>query len=174
MNEKAQALGLSGTLSSSAQSDEFAATSERAVAELAPTFTLDNQFEYVGKTGCVTHRYAVFTRGEENIAVSAWRVGSVADPFWVPNEAPFRPLDDATLVSEGEHITVVLVVAPDGTTSRVSGYGARANLMVVGWPTTFPRAEGDPPPGSTPVPTDVLIGLAHRMLDAVLVARDAR
>jgi hypothetical protein len=117
--------------------------------------------------GCVTHRIAVFRHESDQILVGAWRVESAADPFWIPNEAPFAKLNDSTLVSEGRHLVVVLVVAPDGTTGHASAYGARADQMVAGWPSTV--SPGDP--GPVNFTATQLVPIAQVALDEVLAHR---
>ena len=119
----------------------------------------------------MTHRYALFEAGEDEIVVSAWRVESAANPFWVANEQPFTVVDDETLASVGVHLSVVLVVAPDGTTARVSAYGAHARDLFAGWPTTvapYPSAPAAQPAQYT---TDQLTLVANAVLTYVLDSR---
>ena len=164
-------LRLDGERDTSAALDSFRAAAAAAVRDVAPEFTADDGFELARASGCITHRYAAFTSGDDTIVVSAWRVESAADPFWIPNEIEFVALDDSTLVSSGDHIVVVLAVAPDGTTARVSAYGARAAAMTAGWPTTMAPSPSAPPPGLAAVPTEELVPVARSVLAYVLDQR---
>jgi hypothetical protein len=162
-------LELNGERAKSTALDAFGTAASDAVTAVAPEFALDDQSEYRRtQEGCATHRYAVFVNGEDKVVVSAWRVESAAASWWVPNEAEFEALDNETLVSRGEHIEVVLAVAADGTTSRVSAYGARAAELVAGWPSTVAPALSAPPPGPSPLGVDQLVFIADAMLVQVL------
>ena len=112
-------LGLNGDLGTSVEAEEFGAAAAAAeIQRVAPELALNDAYEYRRSGGgCVTHRYAILTNdNEEQVVVSAWRLESAGDPFWVPNEGGFVALDRSTLVSSGAHIAVVLAVAADGTT----------------------------------------------------------
>jgi hypothetical protein len=165
-------LGLNGERSESAELEVFVSAATDAIAAVAPRFTLSDQFEYRRMSGgCATHRYAIYANADEQIIVSTWRVESAADPFSVPNESPFTEIDDSTMASRGAHLAIVLAVAPDGTTSRVSAYGARASDLVAGWPTTTGPLPSAEPPGLTPITADALVPVAHEMLTVVLSRR---
>jgi len=164
-------LVLDGERDTSAALDAFRSAAAAAARDVAPGFATDDGFELRRAGGCVTHRYAAFTSGDDTIVVSAWRVESAADPFWIPNESEFVALDDATLVSSGEHIVAVLAVAPDGTTARVSAYGARVAAMTAGWPTTMAPSPSAPPPGPAAVTTEDLVPVARSVLAYVLDQR---
>jgi hypothetical protein len=179
-------LDLAGDVAgSSAALDAFAQAATQAVANAAPGFVLGGIVE-VRDTGrrCATHRSAWFDRGEDRIGVRVWRVESAADPWWVPHEAlpligvpgpasvaSFVSIDDSTLVSRGEHIVVVLAVAPDGTSVLVSAYGAGAAAMVSGWPTTTPPPASAPELGAAPLSSDESIPIARGVLTFVLDQR---
>lgn len=164
-------LSLNGERDTSAAPDSFRTAAAAAVHDVAPGFTTGGGVELRRADGCITHRYATFTSGDDTIVVSAWRVESAADPFWIPNEGPFVALDDSTLVSSGDHIVVVLAVAPDGTTARVSAYGARATAMAAGWPTTMAPSPSAAPPGPATVTTEELAPVARSVLAYVLDQR---
>ena len=87
------------------------------------------------------------------------------------NETGFRAIDDTTLVSGGDSVRVALVVAPDGTTVRVSAYGSRAKDGVTGWPTTFAKPPDAASPGPAPTDTDTLIAIGKDVLAGILVRR---
>lgn len=88
------ALGLNGERRDSAALRRFQRAAAEAVAEVAPSFDIDGRSELQATSGgCVTHRYASFASGADQIVVSAWRVESAADPYWVPNEKRFRAVD---------------------------------------------------------------------------------
>ena len=165
-------LALNGEQSTSTELDAFVSAATDALTAVAPGFVLTNHWENRRTVnGCVTHRYATYASGDDKIVVSAWRVESAADPFWVPNEAAFEAIDDSTLVSRGGHIATVLAVAPDGTTSRVSVYGARAQDLVSGWPSTAAPNPSTELPGHTPITADELVPFAHELLAEVLSQR---
>ena len=164
-------LSFDGESEESRALDGFRTAVAAAVRDAAPGFIADDGFELRAPSGCVTHRYASFASGESSITVSAWRVESAADPYWIPNEGPFVALDDSTLVSSGDHIVVALAVAPDGTTARVTAYGARAAAMVAGWPTTTAPSPSDPPPGRVAVTSEELVPVARSVLAYVLDQR---
>lgn len=166
------ALTLNGDRSTSAALDGFRAAASVALHDVAPAFVASDGLEYQrAGGGCTTHRYAVFANDDAEVVVSAWRVQSAANPFWVPNEAGFVAVNDSTLVSRGSHIAVVLAVAPDGTTARVTAYGARAAALVAGWPSTTTSSPTAPPPGLTSFTADELIPVANSMLTYVLDQR---
>ena len=164
--------GLGGSeTTTSADLVDFTATATAALTPVAPGFVLENQFEYHARvSNCVSHRYAVYSMGEERIVVSAWRLTSAADPFWIPNDAEFTVVDGSTLVSRGEHIAIALAVAPDGTTARITAYGSRASEMVSGWPTTT-TSRGNTPAGPAPFAADDLVPIARTVLEYVLDQR---
>ena len=164
-------LGVRGAETTSSRLTRFVATATAAVRAVAPTFTLTSKMEYSdGPKGCVTHLYAVFGHGTQLITVSSWRVVAKSDPIWMPNDAPFEPTNDSTLESPGHTISVVLLVAPDGTTSTVSAYGAGAADRASGWPTT--AAQNDTPaPGPSPLTVGQLVPIANEMLVHVLGQR---
>jgi hypothetical protein len=165
-------LRLNGDHAASAALDAFEQEATQALAMVAPSFVLSDGFEYVEpQRRCVTHRNVWFAAGDDDIVVSAWRVESAASPHWVPTEAPFESIDDSTLGSSGEHVSVVLAVAPDGTTARVAAYGAGAAARTSGWPTTTPPPRGAPEPGPASLTTDDLIPVAHDVLTFVLGQR---
>jgi hypothetical protein len=150
----------------------FAAAATKAVRAVAPAFTLTSTREYsAGPKGCVTHLYAVFGHGTQQITVSSWRVEAKSDATWMANDAPFEPTNGSTLESPGHTISVVLVVAPDGTTSRVSAYGAGAADRASGWPTTAAPNPDTPAPGPSPLTVDQLVPIANEMLVHVLAQR---
>jgi hypothetical protein len=152
--------------------DRFVRRASRAIHRSAPGFVLDDRSQLKrSRRGCVTHRYATFTSGEKRLVVTAWRVNSAADPYWVPNERRFVRLDDSTLVSRGRHITVVLAVARDGTTARVTAYGAGAADMLSGWPTTTAAPPPTTEPGLAEATADDLIPAARSVLAFVLDER---
>jgi hypothetical protein len=166
------ALALNGEHSTSVQLNAFVTVATHAVDALAPGFVLTDQWENRPTTsGCVTHRYAVYARGDDKLVVSTWRVASAADPNWVPNEASFKAINNATMVSRGGHIATALVIAPDGTTGRVTAFGARASDLVAGWPSTFPPNPSAEAPGETPITADELVPLADEVLAQVLSQR---
>lgn len=166
------ALTLNGDRSTSTSLDGFRAAASAAVKDVAPAFVARDGLEYqLAGGGCTTHRYAIFTDDDAEIVVSAWRVQSAANPFWVPNEAEFVAVNDSTLVSRGSHIAVVLVVATDGTTVRVTTYGARASALVAGWPSTTTSSPTALPPGLTAITADELIPVANSVLTYVLDQR---
>lgn len=136
--------GASGVLSLSGQvvqSDKFAdfgRAVDESVQNHVHSFVADSGYELAAQPdSCVIYRSAQFVRRDgAAIVVSAFRAQGAADPYWIPNEVTFSERDDKTLVSDGEHIRVVLVVAPDGTTVRVAAYGIGELQAVSGWPTT--------------------------------------
>jgi hypothetical protein len=166
------ALVLNGEPSTGVGLDEFEQAAADAVGQVVPGFALDSGAEYESHPGgCVTHRYAKLTRDDDEIIVSTWRVESAADPHWVPNESPFDGLDSSTLVSNGEHIGVVLAVAADGTTARVTVYGAGASERVAGWPTTIAPLPNAPELGAAALTANALIPVARAVLTFVLSQR---
>lgn len=170
--QSGSALGLGGETGTSPALNDFVASATDALKSVAPGYVPSHPFElHQNMSGCATHRYARFTNGDDEVVVSAWRVESAASAYSVPNETDFIALDDTTLVSRGKHIAVVLVVAPDGTTSRVTAYGARASDMVSGWPTTTMGNPGAGPPGPAPISADELIPIARAVLAFVLAHR---
>lgn len=84
--------------------------------------------------------------------------------------ATFTAINDDALVSDGQHISVVLVVAPDGTTVRVSSYGPHGRDLVAGWPSTI-TLDPSRQPGSTPLQSNDLLPIAKAVLDDVLKQR---
>jgi hypothetical protein len=165
-------LGTRGADTTSSRLTRFVAAATAAVRAVAPTFTLTSKTEFsAGPKGCVTHLYAVFGHGTQLITVSSWRVEAKSDPIGIPNDAPFEPTNDSTLESSGHTISVVLLVAPDGTTISVSAYGAGAADRASGWPTTAPPQLGAPEPGPSPFTVDQLGPIANEMLVHVLAQR---
>lgn len=166
-------LGLNGDLGTSVEADRFAAAATAEIQRVAPEFVLNDAYEYRRSSGgCVTHRYAILTNdNEEQVVVSAWRLESAGDPFWVPNETGFVALDRSTLVSSGAHIAVVLAVAADGTTVRVTAYGARATSMVAGWPTTTTSSPSAAKPGIASIAVEQLLPPARTTLSHLLGQR---
>lgn len=164
-------LSLNGNRDTTSLPDSFLAAAASAVRDVAPGYTAGDGVELSRADGCITHRFATFTNGDDTLVVSAWRVESEADPFWIPNENPFVALDDSTLVSPGDHISSVLSVAPDGTTARVTAYGARAQAMAAGWPTTMVPSPSEPPPGLAAATTEELLPVARSVLAYVLDQR---
>ena len=163
---------LAGEHSVGPKLDEFEDAAGLLVARIAPGFTATDRIEFRSQTdGCVTHRYLTFERGQDSLVVAAWRVVAAADPFWVPNEAPFVAIEEGTLVSDGEHLDVVLAVAPDGTTARVTAYGSGARALVAGWPTTIAPQPSTPEPGTSPIEVAELAPLARDILAVVVEAR---
>jgi hypothetical protein len=166
------ALGLSGTDTTSSRLTRFAAAATKAVRAVAPAFTVTSTRELsAGPTGCVTHRYAMFGHGTVQITVSSWRVVAKSDATGMANDAPFKATNDSTVESPGHTISVVLAVAPDGTTSRVSAYGAEEYGRIAGWPTTTAPDPGAPEPGPSPFTVDQLLPIANEMLVHVLAQR---
>jgi hypothetical protein len=166
------ALVLNGERSTGVGLDGFEQAATDAVEQVMSGFALTSGTQYHSNPGgCVTHRYAKLKRDADEIIVSTWRVESAADPHWVPNESTFHAVDNSTLVSSGEHIGVVLAVAPDGTTARVTVYGAGASERVAGWPTTVAPPPDAPELGAVALTTDALIPVARAVLTFVLSQR---
>lgn len=165
-------LHLAGEHSVGPELGEFEVASAALVGRIAPGFVATDRIEFRAQANsCATHRYLTFERGQDSLVVSAWRVVAAADPFWVPNETPFDAIDEGTLVSDGEHLDVVLAVAPDGTTARVTAYGSGARALVAGWPTTIPAQPSTPEPGASPLQVAELAPLAHEILALVVNTR---
>jgi hypothetical protein len=122
-------------------------------------------------SGCTTHRWVDVDVAGGQLVVTEWRVVHAAAPSWIADETGFRAVDDATLVSDGTSLRVVLAVAPDGTTLRVGAYGDGALDRYAGWPTTMAALPGAPPPGPAPTDLDTLTAIAHDALGAVLAGR---
>lgn len=129
-------LVLTGELTASLGLGAFSNAATKAVAAVIGTFTTSEVRDLAPTlTACVTMRYAGYElEGGAEIEVIAWRVVSATSPMWVPNEAAFVPLDDTTLVSEGEHLVNTLTVAPDGTTVLVAAFGPGARELLTGIP----------------------------------------
>ncbi|MCZ7535694.1 MAG: hypothetical protein M5T61_07010 [Acidimicrobiia bacterium] len=89
-------LSLNGNRDTTSLPDSFLAAAASAVRDVAPGYTAGDGVELSRADGCITHRFATFTNGDDTLVVSAWRVESEADPFWIPNENPFVALDDST------------------------------------------------------------------------------
>jgi hypothetical protein len=165
-------LGTRGIETTSSRLTRFVAAATAAVRVVAPTFTLTSKTEFsAGPKGCVTHLYALFGHGTQQITVFSWRVEAKSDPIWIQNDAPFMPTNDSTLESPGDTISVVLVVAPDGTTIGASAYGAGAADRAAGWPTTAAPLPNTPVPGPSPLTVDQLLPIANEMLVHVLAQR---
>jgi hypothetical protein len=165
------ALGPNGDRVDVAAIDAFQRSAQASVAAAVNGFGRSSGFEFRRTAGgCVTHRYAIFDRGEDEVIVSAWRSESAADPFWIPNEATFAAVDDQTLVSDGPHISVVLLVAPDGTTVRVSSYGPHGRDLVAGWPSTI-TLDPSRQPGNSPYQSKDLVPIAQAVMKDVVGQR---
>jgi hypothetical protein len=166
--------GRGGVLTTSAEMDEFVSKAIGVIGEAAPGFTPTSEAEYrASLDGCAVARHVFLAEGDEQIIVSIWRLQSAADPFWIANEAPFTTFDDHTLASDGGHLSVVLAVAPDGTTCRLSAYGTGAADRVAGWPSTVaphPNSTAEPL-GDAPLRADKLVPMAHEILVDVLDER---
>jgi hypothetical protein len=146
---------------------EHAVTSRVAGATLGDQLQLD-----ASGTGCTTHRWVDFDVDDAQVVVTEWRVVHVADAsYGVANETGFSAIDDTTLVAAGDSVRVALVVAPDGTTVRVSAYGARAKDRYSGWPTTRAPSPGAVPPGPAPTDTKTLTEIGKDVLAGILVRR---
>ncbi len=152
--------------------DAFQRVAAQAVTRAAPRFKAATELQTgYPRPRCVTHRDAWFRSGGDDLQVAAWRMRSAASPFWLPNEALFESIDDSTLESQGDHIVVVVAVAPDGTTVAVTAYGRRAAERAAGWPTTQPTRPSSPESGPATLPADDLVPVARRVLAFVLAQR---
>jgi hypothetical protein len=158
-------LTFSGEVVESATFGDFGKAVDTAVQHYAQLFVADSGYE-LAKTAdsCVTYRSAQFVRKDgAAIVVSTWRAEGAADPSWIPTEVPFSSHDDATLIADGLHIRVALVVAPDGTSVRVSAYGVGELQAVSGWPSTTvatsPISYGD-----APATTDEIVSIGKDVL----------
>jgi hypothetical protein len=164
-------LALAGEERVSAGGPEFVEAASAAVAaNVDHPFTLESTSELSATPrACITHRYATFSAADGTaIVVSAWRLEHTAAPSWVANETGFVVRGD-TVVSDGSSITVVLVVAPDGSTARATAYGRGARELVSGWPTTMAPPPGQAaPPGPVPANVDQLTAVARSVLEEVL------
>jgi len=160
------------TSPSAGDTDAFRNLAEQAVISRVAGATIgdERQLDASG-TGCTTHRWVDFDVGDAQVVVSEWRVVHAAEAYWVANDTGFSAIDDSTLVSGGDSVRVALVVAPDGTTIRVSAYGARAKDRFSGWPTTTAPSPGASPPGPAPTDTNTLIAIGRDVLAGVLVRR---
>ncbi|HEY7628854.1 MAG TPA: hypothetical protein VH761_17420, partial [Ilumatobacteraceae bacterium] len=148
---------------------DFTNAIDDAVSGQLQAFTAEGATELAADaSACVTYRSVQFQGDDEaTLIVAVWRVEGATDPYWVPNERDFALLDDATLVSDGEHIRVALVVAADGTTVRVSSYGVHAIDSVAGWPSTVTVAT-DRQPGQAPGTAQQLIAIGREVLSYAL------
>jgi hypothetical protein len=162
-------LALTGEFVTSKDLVHFAKKADDFVQEHTDSFVAESASELAETVdSCPNYRSVQFDRDDgTSIIVAAWRVEGAVDPAGVPNDAPFVVRDDATLVSDGAHIRVVLVVAPDGTTVRVSAYGKGAVQVVSGWPSTTastaPIVQGDPPAS-----IDDIVAIGRAMLSETL------
>lgn len=165
----AGALALTGEFVTTERFVDFTNDVDDAVGAHAVSFTASGASELArSSTSCVSYRSVHFTRDDEAvIIVAVWRVEGATDPFWVPNEEEFVARDDSTIVSEGAHIVVALVVAPDGTTVRVSAYGAHAIDFVAGWPSTI-TVGSDVVPGPAPATVDQVVAIGQQVLESAL------
>lgn len=152
--------------------DAFQRTVTDVANRVAPQFTVTERFDFQRPGGgCVTHHYAVLKAGDDELLITTWRMESAGNPNWIANESSFATLDESTLVSRGSHVEVVLSVAQDGTTVRVTSYGSHAIDMVAGWPTTTAPRPSTPPPGPAALTIDQLLDIARPVLSAVLGSR---
>jgi hypothetical protein len=161
---------LGGTQVETTAITAFADMAARAVAGALPdAYNVAGHDERVDNSGgCTTLRSAFLTRSDgAAIYVSAWRLEHSANPSWIANEAPFTVIDDHTVESVGPHLTVLLVVASDGTTIRVSAYGTGMTARVQGWPSTFVLPADTPDPGPVPATADQLLTIAKQAASAV-------
>lgn len=159
------ALAFTGEFVTTSSFIDFTNAVDDAVSTQLQSFVAEGASELSGGSdSCVTYRYVQFLgNGDASIIVAVWRVEGATDPFWVPNERDFVVLDNATLASDGDHIRVALVVAPDGTTVRVSAYGANAVDLVAGWPSTI-TVTSNLLPGPAPATVQQLISIGRDVL----------
>ena len=163
---------LNGDPVESSADDAFQRAVTDVAGRVAPQFEITERFDLQRpEAGCVTHHYAKLTDGDDELVVTTWRMESAGNPNWIANESSFATLDDSTLVASGSHIEVVLSVAPDGTTVRVTSYGAHAVELVAGWPTTTAPRPDAPPPGHAQLTVDELLDIARPVLAAQLDSR---
>lgn len=169
-------LGLSGEPVSTPKGEAFVAAAKGAMISLG-----DPAEGFIGSGrdlarepgGCATHHYAEFTRGDEDVVITAWRLEAATSWGALPLEGTPTPDGASTLMSIGPHIGVVLAVAPDGTTVRVSAYGAHTRLATTGWPTTTVAAPDAPEWGPMPLTAGALRDLAESLLAELLSSRVA-
>lgn len=122
--------------------------------------------------GCTTHHEVEMAFGDGEIVVTAWRLMGAAGLFsWLPSEGSFALDGPSTLLSTGPHVTVVLEVAPDGTTVRVSAYGSHSRDAMAGWPTTTPAPADAPEWGAAPLNGSEARDLAGVVMADLLAAR---
>jgi len=122
--------------------------------------------------GCPTHHEVSMALGDGQVVVTAWRLMGAAGLFsWLPSEGAFALDGPSTLLSTGPHVTVVLEVAPDGTTVRVSAYGAHSRDAMAGWPTTTPAPADAPEWGPAPLSGSEARDLAAVVMADLLAAR---
>jgi len=117
-------------------------------------------------SACTNIRYANYDLDDGGqIQVTAWRVEQPANPNTLPNEGSFVQSGDDALVSTGPHAITTLVVAPDGTTVMVAGYGknALAALTSDGITNTIPTDVGP-----APATAEQLLTIGHQVLGVVL------
>ena len=162
----AGALSLSGQVVQSKNYANFGRAVDQSVQDRVHSFVADSGYELAAQEGsCVTYRSVQFVRRDGGaIVVSAFRVEGAVDPYSIPNEAAFSPHDDTTLVSDGAHIRVALVVAPDGTTVRVAAYGTGELAAVSGWPTTSAPTTPTIAYGDAPATTDQIVAIGNDVL----------
>ena len=99
---------------------------------------------------------------------TAWYPGASGSPLSLDGE---RDKSAALDAASGSHIVVVRAVAPDGTTARVTAYGARAAAMAAGWPTTTAPSPSAGPAGLATLSVVELAPVASSVLAYVLDQR---
>jgi hypothetical protein len=162
-------LSLSGQFVTSDRFVHFTSTVDEAVQKHTDSFVADAASELAAdQEACVSYRSVQFSRSDGSaLIVAVWRAEGAADPYWIPNETGFTVRDESTLISDGAHIRVALVVGPDGTTVRVTAYGKGELEAVSGWPTT-----SAPPPtvefGPAPATVDEIVAIGHEVLSETL------
>lgn len=159
-------LSLSGQIVESDKFADFGRAADDSVQNHVHSFVADSGYELAAQPdSCVIYRSAQFVRRDGSaIVVSAFRAEGAADPYWIPNEVTFSARDDATLVSDGAHIRVALVVAPDGTTVRVAAYGVGEMQAVSGWPTTSAPSTPTIAYGNAPATIDEIVAIGNDVL----------
>lgn len=164
-------LSLSGEPADSGDLDAFVTSASAAIAATLGPMQVTHIAQQSATDACPTHRFAVFGGEEEpQLVVAAWRVESAAAPWWVASQGDFVAYDDHAVVSDGESIRVALVVAPDGTTARVTAYGVGARASVAGWPTTT-VSRTPIELGPAPASIDELVEIGRAVLAGVLADR---
>jgi hypothetical protein len=159
-------LSLSGQVVQSDKYADFGETVEVAVQQHVQSFIADTGYELAAQEGsCVIYRSVQFVRRDGGaIVVSAFRADGAVDPYWIPSEVAFATRNDSTLVSDGAHIRVALLVAPDGTTVRVAAYGTGELQAVSGWPTTSAPTTPTVAYGDAPATIEQIVAIGNDVL----------